>query len=259
VRNVAVQSAPVLGPQQIMLAASRQAARAHHQHHVVRHARRQCAHRSCAAPGQRKGETIYLNPYTGALLPELAGEDFFEWVEQLHRFLLLPRDPGKMVSGTLAFCLMGLALSGLYLRWPRRVWDWRTWLTFDLRMKGRSFLWGLHSVAGTWVMVVFLMFTASGVYWAFDPIRDMADGWMGTCVRRAKPPPSRKRPSHRQRRWPICRRAGRPSSTMRRTGRWRSCACRNAPRSRCRSCGWPRMRRCARAAACRSTCRPARC
>jgi sulfite reductase (NADPH) flavoprotein alpha-component len=99
------------------------------------------------APGQRKGETIYLNPYTGALLPELAGEDFFEWVEQLHRFLLLPRDPGKMVSGTLAFCLMGLALSGLYLRWPRRVWDWRTWLTFDLRMKGRSFLWGLHSVA----------------------------------------------------------------------------------------------------------------
>jgi sulfite reductase (NADPH) flavoprotein alpha-component len=35
-------------------------------------------------------------------------------------------------------------------------------------------------------MVVFLMFTASGVYWAFDPIRDMADGWMGTCVRRAK-------------------------------------------------------------------------
>jgi sulfite reductase (NADPH) flavoprotein alpha-component len=48
-------------------------------------------------------------------------------------------------------------------------------------MKGRSFLWGLHSVAGTWVMVVFLMFTASGVYWAFDPIRDMADGWMGTA------------------------------------------------------------------------------
>jgi sulfite reductase (NADPH) flavoprotein alpha-component len=75
---------------------------------------------------------------------------------------------------------MGLALSGLYLRWPRRVWDWRTWLTFDTRMKGRSFLWGLHSVVGTWVLVVFMVFTVSGVYWAFDPIRDMADGWMGT-------------------------------------------------------------------------------
>ena len=181
VRNVAVQSAPVLGPQQIMLAAK--AAEPHKRiTTIMLYDTPGASARVSLAPqpGQRKGETIYLNPYTGALMPELAGEDFFEWVEQLHRFLLLPRDPGKMVSGTLAFCLMGLALSGLYLRWPRRVWDWRTWLTFDLRMKGRSFLWGLHSVAGTWVMVVFLMFTASGVYWAFDPIRDMADGWMGT-------------------------------------------------------------------------------
>jgi sulfite reductase (NADPH) flavoprotein alpha-component len=132
------------------------------------------------APGEQRGETIYLDPYSGAQLPELHYDEFFEWIERLHRFLLLPREQGKMVSGTLAFCLMGLALSGLYLRWPRRALDWRTWLTFDTRMKGRSFLWGLHSVAGTWVMVVFLMFTASGVYWAFDPIRTMVDGWMGT-------------------------------------------------------------------------------
>nr|WP_267875619.1 sulfite reductase flavoprotein subunit alpha [Duganella radicis] len=181
VRNVAVRNAPVLGPQQIMLAA--QAARPHERvTSIIFYDTPGASARVGFAPppGQRKGETVYFNPYTGVLLPELAGEDFFEWTEQLHRFLLLPRDPGKMVSGTLAFCLMGLALTGLYLRWPRRVWDWRTWLTFDTRMKGRSFLWGLHSVAGTWVMVVFLMFTASGVYWAFDPIRDMADGWMGT-------------------------------------------------------------------------------
>lgn len=181
VRNVAVQDAPVLEPQQIMVAA--QAAKPHERMtSITFYDTPGAAARVGLAPqpGQRKGETIYFNPYTGAMLPELAGEDFFEWAEQLHRFLLLPRDPGKMVSGTLAFCLMGLALTGLYLRWPRRLWNWRTWLTFDMRMKGRSFLWGLHSVAGTWVMVVFLMFTASGVYWAFDPVRDMADGWMGT-------------------------------------------------------------------------------
>nr|WP_267874803.1 sulfite reductase flavoprotein subunit alpha [Duganella aquatilis] len=181
VRTVAVQSAPVMAPQQIM-----QAARLVKPHERVTSIILYDTPGSSArvglapAPGERKGETVYLNPYNGALLPELHYEGFFEWVEQLHRFLLLPRDPGKMVSGVLAFCLMGLALSGLYLRWPRRVWDWRTWLTFDTRMKGRSFLWGLHSVVGTWVMVVFLVFTMSGVYWAFDPIRDMADGWMGT-------------------------------------------------------------------------------
>lgn len=181
VRTVAVQSAPVLAPQQFALAA-----RALKPHERVTSIILYDTPGSSAriglapAPGERKGETIYLNPYTAALLPELKYEGFFEWTEQLHRFLLLPRDPGKMVSGVLAFCLMGLALSGLYLRWPRRVWDWRTWLTFDTRMKGRSFLWGLHSVVGTWVLVVFMVFTVSGVYWAFDPIRDMADGWMGT-------------------------------------------------------------------------------
>jgi sulfite reductase (NADPH) flavoprotein alpha-component len=181
VRNVPVQNAPVLGPQQIMLAAKAPRPDARILSLTFYDTPGVSARVGLApAPGQRKGEIMYFHPYSGALMPELAGEDFFEWVEQLHRFLLLPRDPGKMVSGALAFCLMGLALSGLYLRWPRRVWDWRTWLTFDPHMKGRSFLWGLHSVAGTWVMVVFLMFTASGVYWAFDPIRDMADGWMGT-------------------------------------------------------------------------------
>jgi sulfite reductase (NADPH) flavoprotein alpha-component len=181
VRNVALQSAPVLAPQQI----AQTAKLLHPDERVVSIILYDTPGSSARVglappPGERRGETIYLNPYTGAQLPELHYEGFFEWIESLHRFLLLPREPGKVVSGTLAFCLMGLALSGLYLRWPRRVFDWRTWLTFDTRMKGRSFLWGLHSVVGTWVMVVFLMFTASGVYWAFDPVRDMVDGWLGT-------------------------------------------------------------------------------
>ena len=181
IRNVAVQSAPVLAPPQIA-----QAARLLHPDERVASIILYDVPGSSArvglapAPGERRGDTIYLNPYTGAQLPPMHYEEFFEWIESLHRFLLLPREPGKVVSGTLAFCLMGLALSGLYLRWPRRMFDWRTWLTFDTRMKGRSFLWGLHSVVGTWVMLIFLVFTASGVYWAFDSIRDMADGWMGT-------------------------------------------------------------------------------
>nr|WP_315258563.1 sulfite reductase flavoprotein subunit alpha [uncultured Duganella sp.] len=181
VRNVAVQNAPVLSPQQFA-----QAARLAKPHERVTSIILYDTPGSSAriglapAPGERRGETIYLNPYTGALLPELEYEGFFEWNERMHRFLLMERDTGKMFSGTLAFMLLGLTLTGLYLRWPRRVWDWRTWLTFDTRMKGRSFLWGLHSVVGTWVMVVFVMFTLSGVYWAFDPIRNMADGWMGT-------------------------------------------------------------------------------
>ena len=132
------------------------------------------------APGAEHGETIYLNPYTGALLPPLYYDEAFEWVESLHRHLLLPRDIGRIVLGILAICLLGLSLSGLYLRWPRRALDWRSWLTFDTRLKGRSFLWGLHSVAGTWALVAYVVFTLTGLYWSFDVVRDTVDGWLGT-------------------------------------------------------------------------------
>jgi sulfite reductase (NADPH) flavoprotein alpha-component len=79
VRNVAVQSAPALGPQQIMLAAK--AAEPHKRiTTIMLYDTPGASARVSLAPqpGQRKGETTYLNPYTGALMPELAGEDFFE-------------------------------------------------------------------------------------------------------------------------------------------------------------------------------------
>ena len=126
-------------------------------------------------PGQRRGETLWLNPYDAATLPPLRAEPFFAWVESLHRWLLLPREDGRVVTGVLAAALLVLSVSGLYLRWPRRLLDWRAWFTFDTSARGRSFLWGLHSVAGTLAMVVYLGFTTTGLYWAYDWIRDPVD------------------------------------------------------------------------------------
>lgn len=181
VRQVAVQNAPLQTPQQILQAAKL----AHPQgriNSIIVYSTPGASARVGLAPegAARRGETIYLDPYTGALLPALRYDEVFEWVESLHRFLLLSREDGRPVAGTLALCLMFLALTGLYLRWPRRMWDWRNWLTFDTRRKGRAFLWGLHSVTGTWVMIAFLISTSSGVYWSFDAVRDTVDGWLGT-------------------------------------------------------------------------------
>ncbi|WP_229722934.1 PepSY domain-containing protein [Xylophilus rhododendri] len=141
-------------------------------------------------PGQRRGETIHVDPYTGAQLPPLRAEPFFEWVESLHRWLLLPREAGRVVAGILAASLLFLSLSGLYLRWPRRALQWRAWLTFDTALKGRSFLWGLHSVAGTLALVFYVMFTLTGLYWAYDWIRDPIDRAAGDPrpPRTAQPP-----------------------------------------------------------------------
>ncbi|MGF6529070.1 PepSY domain-containing protein [Variovorax sp. PvP013] len=130
-------------------------------------------------PGERRGETRAVDPYTGALLPHPRGDDFFEFVERLHRWLLLPREDGKPVTGTLAAGLLVLAFSGLYLRWPRRPLSWRAWLRIDFGLKGRAFLWSLHAVVGTVALPLYVVSAATGVYWGFDAVRTWVDGAAG--------------------------------------------------------------------------------
>ncbi|WP_454904491.1 PepSY domain-containing protein [Variovorax gossypii] len=179
-RHVPVQAVPALTPPQL-LAAARQAWPGRQIGTLALFAEPGAAARVIFAPppGERRGETVYLDPYAGTALPPLAGAGFFEWVESLHRWLLLPREPGRVVAGVLAMGLLLLSLSGLYLRWPRRPLDWRAWLTFDPALKGRSFLWGLHAVMGTCALLMYIVFTTSGLYWAFDAVRDRVDAMAG--------------------------------------------------------------------------------
>jgi sulfite reductase (NADPH) flavoprotein alpha-component len=130
-------------------------------------------------PGVRRGELRLINPYTGALLPPLVGNAFFELMERFHRWLLLPIEYGKLVAGSLSVCLLILALSGLYLRWPRRPLHWRAWLKLDFGLSGRSFLWNLHSVIGTWALVMYVIFTSTGIYWAFDWVKSNVNALAG--------------------------------------------------------------------------------
>ncbi|MBO9537430.1 sulfite reductase flavoprotein subunit alpha [Herbaspirillum sp.] len=119
-------------------------------------------------PGVRRGEAVYADPYTGQLLGQATGMEFFEIVERFHRWLLLPTETGKIVLGTLALVLLTLALSGLYLRWPRRPLSLRAWFRLDFKLQGRSFLWNLHSVVGTWSLVMYVIFATTGAYWSLD-------------------------------------------------------------------------------------------
>ena len=118
----------------------------------------------------------YLDPYTGAVLGKAVGESFFDTVRTLHRYLLLPHNrggAGRPITTFAAGCLVFFALSGLYLRWPRgRVLDWRAWLKPDFARRGRSLYWSLHTVAGTWVFLVFLVFAVTGPTFAYDGYRD---------------------------------------------------------------------------------------
>ena len=119
------------------------------------------------APGERRGELRYADPYTGELKGEVAGQGFFDLMLRLHRFLAIG-DTGRQITGACTLMLIFFCLSGLYLRWPRQALNWRTWLTLDWAKKGRAFNWDLHAVAGTWCLLFYLLFALTGLNWSYE-------------------------------------------------------------------------------------------
>jgi len=127
-------------------------------------------------PGERRGASRWFDPYSGELLGQPRGQAFFRFVLQLHRWLAMGEigqlDLGKSITGFSTLALIFFCLSGLYLRWPRHAKSIRAWLAFDWAKKGRSFNWDLHAVAGTWVLLFYLLLALTGLYWSYDWYRD---------------------------------------------------------------------------------------
>jgi sulfite reductase (NADPH) flavoprotein alpha-component len=124
------------------------------------------------APGRKgRGESSYVDPHSGRLLGEATGRELFRFVTTLHRWLALPEGGngiGRQITGFSAIALIYFALSGLYLRWPRRPLDWRAWLVLDLRKSGRNLYHALHAVIGGWVLVFYLVSALTGLWWSYD-------------------------------------------------------------------------------------------
>ncbi len=121
--------------------------------------------------------SVYVDPYDGHVLGVPRGEDFFATVRKLHRWLLIPGDIrgyGRQVTGVVALGFVAMLISGLVLRWPRRARSVRMWLKPNLTLRGRGFHWSLHSVIGTWVMVIYLVIATTGLWYSFDWYRNGA-------------------------------------------------------------------------------------
>lgn len=128
------------------------------------------------ATGQRP-PSLYLDPHDGTVRGAARTEEVFSTIRRLHRWLLLPGDGkgwGRTLTGASVFALLVLLCTGLYLRWPK-VMSWRIWLKPNLRQWGRPTYWSLHSVAGTWVLPVYLVIALSGLWWSYDGFREVAN------------------------------------------------------------------------------------
>ena len=120
-----------------------------------------------------RGETLYLNPYTGKVLGEgTPARGFFRTVVGWHRWLG-DRESGRAITGACNFAFVILILTGMILWMPRR-WPWKwTWrslrpgLLFDRRLKGRSRDWNWHLVIGIWCAPVLFILAATGTTWSY--------------------------------------------------------------------------------------------
>jgi uncharacterized iron-regulated membrane protein len=122
---------------------------------------------------------VYVNPYTGEVRDGGAQgwRDFFHVNEELHRWLAAAGDNravGKAITGASNAVFLFLAISGLYLWWPRK-WTLRSMrpsLWFRRGLKGKARDWNWHNVIGFWSLPVIIVLTASGMVisykWASD-------------------------------------------------------------------------------------------
>ncbi len=109
-----------------------------------------------------KPKSITASPYTGVVLGSTAGTN--PWLPKVHQFHtnLLLGPPGKVVTATAAVMLVVLALTGLILWWPRRIW----WLG-DMK-SGRKVNFDLHNALGFWSSLFMLMFGLTGLVIHYD-------------------------------------------------------------------------------------------
>jgi sulfite reductase (NADPH) flavoprotein alpha-component len=121
-----------------------------------------------ASAGEAANDHVYLDPYSGRVLGHAHLEVFFAKARLLHRFLLLPPVIGHQITGVAALFLIFFAISGLYLRWPRRALNLKTWLKPELKYPGRARYYSLHQVTGTWLCLVYLIIAPVGLTWAYD-------------------------------------------------------------------------------------------
>jgi uncharacterized iron-regulated membrane protein len=122
----------------------------------------------------RARRSIMVDPYTGRILGTRDREkSLARWLHLLHtRFLAGER--GELAAGWLSVIMLGLALSGLYLWWPRRLLSVKTAASW----KRANF--DLHNVVGFYSSAVLTLIAFSAILIAFehttDPLVRRLDG-----------------------------------------------------------------------------------
>lgn len=123
-----------------------------------------------AAISYGRTNTVYADPFSGRVCQPGSRRlrDFMQLMLSWHRWLGREgerRDVGKAVTGVANLAFLGLALSGLYLWWPRQ-WTLRHLRVIavpSLKGQGKARDWNWHNAFGLWAAPVLIVLTATAV------------------------------------------------------------------------------------------------
>src|SRR5262245_3637954 len=122
-----------------------------------------------------RDDGVFVNPYTADILGAGSREhDAMHVIEDWHRWLG-SRDVGRPYTGACNLAFLGLAVSGLYLWWPRR-WTrhvFRGSALFDGSLSGRARDWNWHNVIGFWCAPVLIVLTLTGAVMSYQWANDL--------------------------------------------------------------------------------------
>ena len=127
-----------------------------------------------------RGGQVFVNPYTGEITGEEAGNwrGFFRFVEDAHRRLAFSgdgREIGKSLNDAANLLFLFLAISGVYIWFPRKL-AWRNfkpvlWFRRGLPSRARNFNW--HNVIGFWSSLILIILTATAVVMSYNWANDL--------------------------------------------------------------------------------------
>ncbi len=128
----------------------------------------------------REGQ-VFVNPYTGAITGEGAKSlrGAFRVVEDFHRWIALSgggRPIGKAITGVCNLMFLFLAISGIYIWFPRRLsWKhFRASMLFRRKVKGKARHFNWHTVIGFWSSPVLIILTLTATVISYQ--------WAGNLI-----------------------------------------------------------------------------
>ena len=118
---------------------------------------------------------VYVDPYTGSITGEgnKSVRSLMSELRNWHRYVAMSGDGrpvGKIITGVANLMFLFLAISGIYLWFPRNL-TWRSirpvlWFKGGVRGKARNFNW--HNTIGFWTSLFLIVFTLTATVISFQ-------------------------------------------------------------------------------------------